>query len=186
MFAVPRYPWRKRWCVAISMLRSAKYTRGYLPSVESISSCASGVLMGVAIPSPRKGGPFSIPSTTRRFFAATLSGGGGGVTGGRFGHIRTVWSCGVPECLSDPSRAGWSVLGSLQKVAEVEDVVHQSVTQGGAVLGRQFQGEAQTGSASVENSRAVLTSDASSFMGSRRSNGKCLFLNINLEMRSSR
>ena len=34
--------------------------------------------------------------------------------------------------------------------------------------------------------RAVFTSDASSFMGSRRSNGKCLFLNINLEKQSSR
>ena len=29
--------------------------------------------------------------------------------------------------------------------------------------------------------RALFTSDASSLMGSRRSNGKCLFLDINLE-----
>ena len=150
MCAAPRHPWRKRWCVAISMLRSVKYARGYFPSVESISSCASGVLMGVAIRSPEKGGPFSIPSTTRRLFTATLSSGGEGVAGGRFGNIRTMWSCGVPECLSDPSRADWSAVGSLQKVAEVEDDVHQSVAQGGAVLGRQFQGEAQTGSAPVE------------------------------------
>ena len=31
-----------------------------------------------------------------------------------------------------------------------EDVVHQSVTQGGSVLCRQFQGVAQTGPAPVE------------------------------------
>ena len=99
MFAAPRYRWRKRWCIAIIMLRSMKYARGYLPSVESISSCASGVLMGIAIRSPRRGGPFGIPSTARNFFAATLSDGGGGVAGGRFGPIRTVWSCDVPECL---------------------------------------------------------------------------------------
>ena len=150
MFAAPRYPWWKRWCVAIIMLRSVKYARGYLPSVESISSRASGVLVGVAIRSPGKGGLFRIPSTARRFLSATLSGGGGGVAGGRFGPIRTVWSCGVPECLSDPSRAVWSVVGSLQKVAKVDDVIYQSVAQGGSVLGRQFQGEAQTGSAPVE------------------------------------
>ena len=135
MFAAPRYPWWKRWCVAIIMLRSVKYARGYLPSVESVSSCASGVLVGVAIRNAGKGGPFSIPSTAGRFFAATLSDGGGGVAGGRFGPIRTGWSCGVLECLSDPSRAVWSVAGSLQKVAEVEDVVHQS-TQGCSVLCR--------------------------------------------------
>ena len=150
MFATPRYPWRKRWCVAIILLRSVKHARGYLPSVESISSCASGVLMRVAVRSPGKGGPFSIPSTARRFFAVTLSGGGGRVAGGRFGPIRTRWSCGVLECLSDPSRAVWSAVGSLQKVAEVEDVVHQPVTQGGSVLCRQFQGVAQTGFAPVE------------------------------------
>ena len=34
--------------------------------------------------------------------------------------------------------------------------------------------------------RAVFTSDASRFMESRSSNRKCLFSNINLEMRSSR
>ena len=34
--------------------------------------------------------------------------------------------------------------------------------------------------------RAVFMFDARSLMGSRRSNGKCLFLNINLEMRRSR
>ena len=108
------------------------------------------MLMGVAIRSPGKGGPFRIPSTARSFFLATLSGGGGGVAGGRFGPIRAVWSCGVPECLSDSSRAVWSAVDSLQKVTKVEDVIHQSVTQGGSVLGRQLQGEAQTGSAPVE------------------------------------
>ena len=56
----------------------------------------------------------------------------------------------VPERLSDPSRAVWSGVGSLQKVEKVEDVIHQSVTQGGSVLGRQLQGEAQTGSSPVE------------------------------------
>ena len=123
MFAVPRYLWRKRWCVAIIMLRSVKYAWGYLTSVVSIFSCASGVLAGVAIRGPGKGGPFSIPSTARRVFAVALSGGGGGVTGGRFGPIRTGWSCGV-----------WSAIGSLQEVAEmkevaeVEDVVHHHVT----------------------------------------------------------
>ena len=71
------------------MLRSVKYARGYLSSVESISSCALGVLVGVVIRSPGKGSPFSISSTARRSFAATLSGGDGGVTGGRFGPIRT-------------------------------------------------------------------------------------------------
>ena len=136
MFAVPRCSWRKRWCVAIIVLRSVKYARGYLPSVESISSCASGVLVGVAIRCPGKGCPFSISSTARRFFAVTLSGGGGGVTGGRFGSIRTGRSCGVAECLADPSRAVWSAVGSLQKVAKVEDVVHQSVAQGSSVLCR--------------------------------------------------
>ena len=136
MFAVPRYSWRKRWCVTIIMLRSVKYARGYLPSVELISSCASGVLVGVAIRSPGKGGPFSTSSTARRFLAATLSGGGGGVTGGRFGPIRTGWSCGVVECLADPSRAVWSAVGSRQEVAEVEDIVHQSVAYGGSVLCR--------------------------------------------------
>ena len=185
MFAAPRYPWWKRWCVAIIMLRSVKYARGYLPSVKSISSCASGVLMGVAIRSPGKGGPFGILLTARRLFSATLSGGGGGVAGGRFGPIRAGWSCGVPECLSDPSCAVWRARGSLQKVPKVEDVIHQSVTQGGSVLGRWFQGEAQTGSAPWSRVRAVFTSDASFFMGSRRPNGKCLFLNINLEMRRS-
>ena len=64
------------------MLRSVKIAGGYLSSVESISSYASEVLVGVAIRSPGKGSPFSISSTARRFFAATLSGGGGGVTGG--------------------------------------------------------------------------------------------------------
>ena len=136
MFAESRYSWRKRWCVAIIMLRSVKYARGYLPSVESISSCASGVLVGVAIRSPRKGGPLSISSTARKFFASTLSGGGGGVTGRRFGPIRIGWSCGVAECLVDPSRAVWSAVGSLQEVAEVKDVVHQSVAQGASVLCR--------------------------------------------------
>ena len=150
MFAAPRYPWRKRWCVAIIMLRSVKYARWYLPSVESISPCVSGVLVGVAITSLGEGGYFSIPSTARRFFAATLSGGGGGVAGGRFCPIRTGWSCGVPDCLSYLSRVVWSGVGSLQKVAEVEDVVHQSVTQEGSVLCRQFQGVAQTGFAPVE------------------------------------
>ena len=48
----------------------------------------------------------------------------------------TGWSCGVAECLVDPSRAVWSAEGSLQEVAEVEDVVHQSVAQGGSVLCR--------------------------------------------------
>ena len=119
MFAVPRYSWRKRWCVAIIMLRSVKYAWGYLPSVESISPCASGVLVGVAIRSPGKGGPFSISSTDQRFLAARLSGGGGGVTGGRLGPNRTGWSCGVAEGLADPSRAVWSAVGSLQEVAEV-------------------------------------------------------------------
>ena len=52
MFAVPRYSRRKRWCVAIIMLRSVKYARGYLPSVEPISFCASGGLVGVAIRGP--------------------------------------------------------------------------------------------------------------------------------------
>ena len=106
--------------------------------------------MGVAIRSPGMGGPFRILSTARRFFSATLSGGGGGVAGGGFGPIRTVWRCSVPERLSDPSRAVWSGVGSLQKVAKVEDVIHQSVTQGESVLGRQLQGEAQTGSSPVE------------------------------------
>ena len=108
-----------------------KYARGYLQSVESSSTCASGVLMGVAIQSPGKGGPFRIPSTARRFFSATLSGGGGGGAGGRFGSIRAVGSCGVPEYLLDPSRTVWSAVGSLQKDAKVENIIHQSVTQGG-------------------------------------------------------
>ena len=138
MLAATRYPRCKRWRVSISMLRSVKYARGYLPFVESISSCASEVLTGVGIRSPGKGGPFRISSTAQRFFSATLSGGGGGVAGGRFDPIRTVWSCGVPECLSDPSRTVWSGVGSLQKVAKVEDVIHQSVTQGGSILGRQL------------------------------------------------
>ena len=132
------------------MLRSVKYARGYLQFVKSISSCASGVLTGVAIRSLGKGGPFRIPSTARRFSSATLSCGGGGVAGRRFGPIRTVWSCGVPEYLSDPSRAVWRGVGSLQKVAKVQDVSHYSVTQGGSVLGRQLQDEAQTGSAPVD------------------------------------
>ena len=106
--------------------------------------------MEVAIRSPGQGGPFRISSTAQRFFSATLSVGGGGVAGGRFGPIRTVWSCGVQECLSDPSRAVWSAVGFLQKVAKVKDIIHQSVTHGGSVLGRQFQGEAQTGSSPVE------------------------------------
>ena len=127
MFAVPRYSWRERWCVNTTMFRSVKKAWGYLPSVESISSCASGVLVGVAIESPEKGGTFSIPSTPRRVFAATLSGGGGGVTGGRFDSIRMGWSCGVAECLADPSRAVSSAIGSLQEVAEVEDVIHHPV-----------------------------------------------------------
>ena len=127
MFAVPKYSSRKRWCVATTTLRSVKHARGYLPSVESISSCASGVLAGVAVRSSGKGGPFGIPSTARRFFAATLSGGGGGVTDGRFGPISTGWSCGVAECLADPLRAVWSAIGSLQKVAEVENVAHHPV-----------------------------------------------------------
>ena len=148
MFAAPRYPWWIWWRISIIMLRSVKYARGYLPF--SISSCASGMLTGVVIRSPGKGGSFRVPSTARRFFSVTLSCGGGGVAGGRFGHIGTVWSCGVPECLSDPSRAVWSGVGSLQKVAKVEDVIHQSVTQEGSVLGHQLQGEAQTGSAPVE------------------------------------
>ena len=84
MFAAPRYPWWKRWRVSIIMCRSVKYARGYLPFVESISSCASEVLTGVAIRSPGKGGPFRIPSTARRFFSATLSCGGGGVAGGSY------------------------------------------------------------------------------------------------------
>ena len=167
------------------MLRSVKYARGYLPSVESISSCASGVLMGVAIQSLGKGGPFRIPSTARRFFSATLSGGGGGVAGGRLGPIRTVWSCGVPECLSDSSRAIWSAVGSLQKVAKVEDVIHQSVTQGGRSWVANCKAKRRRDLPPWSRVRAVFTSDASSFMGSRRSNGKCLFLNISLEMRSS-
>ena len=101
------------------MLRSVKYASEYLPSVESISPCASGVLVGFAIQSPGKGGPFGISSPAQRFFAATLSGGGGGVTGGRFGPTGTGWSYGVAECLTDPSRAVWSAAGSLQEVAEV-------------------------------------------------------------------
>ena len=47
------------------------------------------VLTGVAIQSPGKGGPFSVPSTARKVFAATLSGGGGEVAGRRFGPMRT-------------------------------------------------------------------------------------------------
>ena len=90
MFAVPKYSWRKRWCVATTTRRSVKYARGYLPSVKSISSYAPGVLAGVAIRGSGKGGPFGIPSTARRVFAATLSGGGGGVTCGRFGPISGV------------------------------------------------------------------------------------------------
>ena len=124
MFAAPRYPWRKQWCVAIIMLRSLKYARRYLPFVESISFCALGVLLGIAIQSSGKGDPFEIPSTARRFFSTTLFGGGGGVAGGRFGPIRAGWSCGVSERLSDPSRAVWSAVDSLQKVTKVEDVIH--------------------------------------------------------------
>ena len=70
LFAAPKYSYRKRWCVATTTLRSVKYARGYLPSVESISFCASGVLAGVAIRSSGKGCPFGIPSTARRVFAA--------------------------------------------------------------------------------------------------------------------
>ena len=128
MFAVPKYSWREQWCVATTTLRSMKYARGYLPSVESISSCAPGVLAGVAIRGSGKGGPFGIPSTARRVFAVTLSGGSGGVTGGTFRSTSTGWSCGVAECLADPLRAGWSAIGFLQEVAEVEDVVHHPVT----------------------------------------------------------
>ena len=79
-----------------------------------------------------------------------LSGGGGGVTGGRFGSIRTGWSCGVAECLADPSRVVWSAIGSLQEVAEVENVVHRPIAQGGSVLCRYVQGVAQTACAHVE------------------------------------
>ena len=142
MFAVPRYSWRKRWCVSTTTFRSVKYAWGYLPSVESISSGASGVLAGVAIRSPGKGDPFGLLSTARRVIAATLSGGDGGVTGGRFGPIRTGWSCGIAECLVDPLRAVWSAIGSLQKVVEEENVVHHPVAYGGSVLGRYVQGVA--------------------------------------------
>ena len=62
MFAVPKYSWRERWCVATTRLRSVKYAGGTWPSVESISSCAPGVLAGVAIRCSGKGGPFGIPS----------------------------------------------------------------------------------------------------------------------------
>ena len=82
--------------------------------LESLSEVPGGVAR-LAFPRPREG-------SSRR-----LSGGGGGVAGGRFGPIRTGWSCGVTECLADPSCAVWSAIGSLQKVAEVEDVVHHSV-----------------------------------------------------------
>ena len=81
-FAGPKYSRWERWCVATTTLRSVKYARGYLPSVKSISFCASGVLAGVAARRSGKGGPFGVPSTARRVFAATLSGGGGVVAGG--------------------------------------------------------------------------------------------------------
>ena len=55
-----------------------------------------------------------------------------------------------PGVSLDPSRAVWSGVGSLQKVAKVKDVSDYYVTQGRSVLGRQSQGEAKTGSAPVE------------------------------------
>ena len=47
-YAGPKYSRRKRWCIAIIMLRSMEYIRGYL---SFVSSCASGVLAGVTIQS---------------------------------------------------------------------------------------------------------------------------------------
>ena len=79
-----------------------------------------------------------------------LSGGGGKVTSKKFDPIRTWCGCGVAECLADPSRAVWSAVGSLQEVAEVEDVIQQSGAQGGSVLCRKYQSVAQTASATVE------------------------------------
>ena len=110
-YAGPKYSWRERWCIATITLRSVKYVRGYLPSVKSVSSCASGVLAGVAIRGSGRGGPLGVPSAARRVFAATLSGGGGGVAGGRVSPIKTGFCSGVAEGLTDPFCAGWGATG---------------------------------------------------------------------------
>ena len=68
----------------------------------------------------------------------------------------------------------------------MEDVIHQSVTQGGSVLSRHCKAKRRRDLPPWNKARAVFTFDTRFFMGSRRSNGKCLFLNINLEMRRSR
>ena len=110
-FRGSKYSWRERWCIADITLRSVKYIRGYLPSVKSVSSCASGVLAGVASRGSGKGGPLRVPSAARRVFAKTLSGGGGGVAGGRVSPIRTGFCSGVVEGLTDPLCAGWGATG---------------------------------------------------------------------------
>ena len=88
-----------------------KYIRGYLPSVKSVSSCASGVLTGVAIRGSGKDGPLGVPSAARRIFAATLSGGGGGIAGRRVSSVRAGFRSGVAESLTDPLCAGWGATG---------------------------------------------------------------------------
>ena len=101
---------------------------------EVLAVCRVDLVLRVGVvdvnryPKSRKGWPVESSLDRSKFFSATLSCGGGGVASGRFGPVRTVWSCGVPECLSDPSRAVWSGVCSLQKVAKVEDVIYQSVT----------------------------------------------------------
>ena len=114
MFVVPRYSRRKRWCVVTTTLRSVKYARGYLPSVESISSCASGVLAGLSLSKvPEKVARLAFPrppegSSWRR--CPVVAEESLAEDSARSVRSRAAASRSVSL---DPLRAGWRVIGFL-------------------------------------------------------------------------
>ena len=107
---------------------------GYLPSVPF---SPSGVRAGVAIRA-REGGPFRIPSAAGGFFTAAQTGGGGGVAGERLRPIGAV-RLDLGECIAEPLGAIGGVARHFQEVTEAEGRVHDSFTQGGAILRREVQ-----------------------------------------------
>ena len=108
----PKYSRRKRWCIAIVMLRSIKYKRGCLPPV---SFSPWGVQTGVTVRA-REGGPFSVPSAAVTVVVAALSGCGGVVSG----RIRLIGAVrrNCAEGFAEPSRGIWGATGRFQEVTE--------------------------------------------------------------------